>query len=153
HRGGLEVPGAGDLLALAQVSGDRAVHAPQLGRDVEVRLVEDDERLLAAILGCGRSCRRRDLATLREEDAGDPRVVLPVHRLRQRAFGEVVVDDVVDLAGLVFLGRHRPQEGRPHRTTHRLTWRVDVLEPETPRVLVDLAALGDPGEPARAETL
>jgi hypothetical protein len=63
HGAGLQRPRLG-FAALAQVAADDVVHALQLGQHVKVRLVENREGLLAAVLARTTRRARDDLAVL-----------------------------------------------------------------------------------------
>jgi hypothetical protein len=135
-----------------QVAAHGGVHLPELRGVVEVGLVVDDERLLAAVLGRGTGRRRRDFAAVREQDAGQARVgaVGAERGERRRVVGEVVVDRVVDVAGLAFLGRHDADVRHRDGSAHGLAGAVRV---DLPEELVGLAALGVAVEAAGAERL
>ena len=151
HGRGHQIPRVGGDATLRKILRHDVEQVTQTLVAVLVNLVEAHERLKATVLAsCGGGRIAYLHAGLRPQDTGLARIHAIAGKEPQISFGAVVVDGVVDLAGLLFGGGQTHHERRFHGTAHRLALVIPVGLSEK---RVGFPAFRPTSEPARAESL
>ena len=151
HGRGHQIPRVGGDATLRKILRHDVEQVTQALVVVLVNLVEAHERLKATVLASRGCCRISNLhAGLRPQDTGLTRIHAIAGKEPQIPFGAVVVDGVVDLAGLLLRGGQTHHERRFHGTAHRLALAIRIGLAEE---RVGFPAFRPTGEPARAESL
>ena len=149
HRRGLKNPRLG-IGTLRKVTRQRVICLLHLRLRVQVRLIGEQKRLLAAILRRGTTGTVTDLPALRKRDTRKTGVKADTTQTRQRALRAIRVTHVVNIARLV-LSRRDAQDIRPlNHTPDRLTLPIMV---GTSKKHIRLITTRPMVEPARGERL